>query len=345
MRNILFAFRAVLAALFLSSLPLLSQAQSSVQVFGTVDLNFTYSKAGGKSVRAMDQGGNIFPSRLGFRGSEDLGGGLVASFWLESALLPDTGEYQGVYWHRRSTLSLSSRTWGELRLGRDYVPTFWNVSQFSPFGTVGVGGSAAMVEGWPMGLGGARTLVRVDNSVGYFLPRDLGGFYGQAMYAMPEGAEGMRYAGARLGYAGGPLDIAAAYGRTPVANGQVYRTATVGGTYDFGPVKLYANYHRHQAFNDRQVHVMVGASMPVGPGVIKLSAARANRSGPGLDADDATQFAVGYVHWLSKRTAVYTAYSRIRNRGNAAYVVADSSPAGSPGMPSSGLQFGISHNF
>ena len=119
----------------------------------------------------------------------------------------------------------------------------------------------------------------------------------------------------------------------------------MGGTYDFGPVKLYANYHRHQAFNDRQVHVMVGASMPVGAGVIKLSAARANRSGPGLDADDATQFAVGYVHWLSKRTAVYTAYSRIRNRGNAAYVVADSSPAGSPGMPSSGLQFGISHNF
>ena len=42
MRNIPFAFRAVLAALFLASLPLLSQAQSSVQVFGTVDLNFTY---------------------------------------------------------------------------------------------------------------------------------------------------------------------------------------------------------------------------------------------------------------------------------------------------------------
>ena len=64
MRNIPFAFRAVLAALFLASLPLLSQAQSSVQVFGTVDLNFTYSKAGGKSVRAMDQGGNIFPLSL-----------------------------------------------------------------------------------------------------------------------------------------------------------------------------------------------------------------------------------------------------------------------------------------
>jgi predicted porin len=321
-----------------------SLAQSTVTVFGTVDLNFTYSKAGGQSVRGQDQGGNILPSRLGFRGTEDLGGGLAASFWLESALLPDTGEMQGVPWQRRSTVSLSGRSWGEVRLGRDYTPTFWNVSQFSPFGTVGVGGSSNIIEGWPFGIGGARTLVRVNNSVGYFLPRDLGGFYGQAMHAMPEGEEGLRYSGARFGYANGPLDVAAAYGHTPV-KGQAYRTATLGGTYDFGVVKLYANYHRHKVAHDKQVNVMVGVSVPVGAGVIKASVARSNRSGPGVDADDATQAAIGYVHWLSKRTAVYTTYSRIRNRGNAAYVTADSSPAGVPGAVSSGLQMGVSHNF
>jgi predicted porin len=326
-------------------------AQSNVvSMFGTVDLNVTYSKAGGQSNTAMDQGGNIFPSRLGFRGIEDLGGGLNAGFWLEAALLPDTGEQQGVMFHRRSTVSLSDRKWGEVRLGRDYTPTFWNVSQFSPFGTVGVAGSANLVEGWPFGLGGARSLARANNSVGYFLPRDFGGFYGQAMYAFPEGQDGMRYTGARLGYAKGPLDIATAVGRTPLPAEaaelkRTYRSVTWGGTYDFSVAKLFANYHRHWAEQDKQAHTMLGVTVPVGVGVIKASVVRANRSGPGVDGDDATQWSAGYVHWLSKRTALYGTYSSIRNQGNAAYVTTDSSPVGVPGTTSSGLQVGVSHNF
>ena len=319
-------------------------AQSTVSLFGTVDLNLTFAKSGGRSVRAMDQGGNVLPSRLGFRGTEDLGGGLAASFWLEAATLPDTGEFQGVGWQRRSTVSLSHNSFGELRLGRDYTPSFWNVSQFSPFGTVGVGGSSNIVEGWPFGLGGAKTLVRANNSVGYFLPRNLGGFYGQVMVALPEGQEGMKYAGARLGYASGPLDIAASYGQTPV-EGRRYRNASLGGSYDFGMVKLYANYLRQKNAPESQTHAMLGLSVPVGAGVIKASVARANRSGPGVDADDATQVALGYMHWLSKRTAVYGTWSVVRNKGNAAYGVTDALSDPQAGANSRGLQFGISHNF
>ena len=319
-------------------------AQSTVSLFGTVDLNLTFAKSGERSVRAMDQGGNVLPSRLGFRGTEDLGGGLAASFWLEAATLPDTGEFQGVGWQRRSTVSLSHNSFGELRLGRDYTPSFWNVSQFSPFGTVGVGGSSNIVEGWPFGLGGAKTLVRANNSVGYFLPRNLGGFYGQVMVAMPEGQEGMKYSGARLGYASGPLDIAASYGQTPV-EGRRYRNASLGGSYDFGVVKLYANYLRQKNAPESQTHAMLGLSVPMGAGVIKASVARANRSGPGVDADDATQVALGYVHWLSKRTAVYGTWSVVRNKGNAAYVVTDALSDPQAGANSRGLQFGISHNF
>jgi predicted porin len=59
-------------------------SQSTVSLFGTVDLNVTFAKSGSRSVSAMDQGGNVLPSRLGFRGTEDLGGGLAASFWLEA---------------------------------------------------------------------------------------------------------------------------------------------------------------------------------------------------------------------------------------------------------------------
>ena len=124
-----------------------------------------------------------------------------------------------------------------------------------------------------------------------------------------------------------------------------YRTANIGGTYDFGSFKLYANYMQQKAEQDKQTNVLFGVSVPVGVGVIKASAARSNRSGPGVDADDVTQLAVGYVHWLSKRSAVYGTYSRIRNRGNAAYFTTDALQNVVPGSRGSGFQVGVSHSF
>lgn len=335
---------AVISAAALASAAHAQSSPSSVTVFGTLDLNFTVTKAGGSTVRAMDQGGNLVPSRLGFRGTEDLGGGLSASFWIESALLPDTGGVQGAFWNRRSTLSLASKSLGELRLGRDYAPTFWNLSSFSPMGTVGPSGSANIIENWPFGVGGARTLVRTSNSIGYFLPRDLGGVYGQLQVALPEGVDGAKYTGGRLGYAAGPVDVAVAYGQTPAAN-QTTKFTTLGGSYDFGVVRVYANYFEQKAQDDKQVNVMLGAAVPVGVGIVKATVARSNRSGPGVDADDADHWGVTYVHYLSKRTALYAAYARLNNEGQAAFVPTDSSPAVTPGGSATAVQFGLSHNF
>lgn len=313
-------------------------------VFGTIDLNFTYSKAGNASTKAMDQGGYLLPSPLGFGGVEDLGGGFATGFWLETAVLPDTGVTQGGF-GRRSTVSLMTEDLGELRLGRDYTPTFWNVSSFSPFGTVGMGGSSNIVEGWPLGLGRARTQARASNSAGYFLPRGLGGLCGQFMFATAEGAQGTGYRGGRLGYESGPLNVAVAYGQTAVGV-EDCRTVTVGGSYGFGVVKAYVNYLRHRLGRERQTNALIGASVPVGAGQIRVSFARSERSGPGLETGGtARQFAIGHAHNLSKRTTLYSTYSRISNRRNAAYVVADSSPAGVAGRRSSGLQFGVNHAF
>lgn len=320
-------------------------AQSSpITLFGSIDLNLTYSKVGGQSAKAMDQGGYMLPSRIGFRGVEDLGDGLQAAFWIESALLPDTGQSQAAFWGRRSTVGLIKKGVGEIRLGRDYVPTFWNVSSFAPFGTVGVGGSSNIIEGWPLGPGGARTQTRASNQVSYFLPRDLGGVYGQLTAAAAEGTDGARYVGGRIGYESGPLNVAAAYGTTPVGDGD-YRATTVGGSYDFGAVKAFANVFEHELADDKQRNLLLGASLALGPGQLKASLARSDRSGAGVDADDATQFAIGYAYLLSKRTTLYGAWSRIDNDGNAAYVAADSSPAGVPGQRSTGLQFGVRHDF
>lgn len=340
-----YSARAGFAACLLGcALPGLAQTQGTVTLFGTVDLNMTFSKAGGKSNTAMEQGGNLVPSRFGFRGTEDLGNGLKAGFWLESAILPDTGAQQGALFHRRSTLSLESNSAGEVRLGRDYTPTFWNLSRFSPLGTVGVGGNSNIVDSYPFGLGGAKNLVRANNSVGYFLPGNLGGVYGQAMYAAPEGVDGTRYTGLRLGYASGPFDIAAAYGQTPVA-GKTLKVSTVGASYAFGGWSLMGYVFQQNTGTDKQLNALIGAVIQAGNGSVRASFAKSNRSGAGVDGDDAHQLAVAYVYPLSKRTALYSAYSHISNKGNAAYVTTDSSPAATPGGAASGLQFGMSHSF
>src|SRR6185369_6618145 len=139
-----------------------------------------------------------------------------AGFWIEGALQPDTGNAGGQTWQRRSTVSLLGG-FGEVRLGRDYTPTFWNLTIFDPFGTNGVGSHLNLFASGGVGtpiLSGAATLVRASNTVGYFLPKELGGFYGQVQVAAPEGVPGNKYVGGRVGYGVGPVNVAAAWGRT-----------------------------------------------------------------------------------------------------------------------------------
>ena len=165
-------------------------------------------------------------SRLGFRGVEDLGGGLKASFWLEMGIAPDTGrnawqlgqrstanDGNQLFFNRRSTVSLTNQ-WGELRLGRDYTATFWNWTVFDPFGTNGVGAATnlALARNLQVALAGTTygTLVRANNMVAYILPAgQFGpGLYGQVQMAAGENAHGNKYYGGRIGYAAGPFDVA-----------------------------------------------------------------------------------------------------------------------------------------
>src|ERR1700761_382453 len=127
-----------------------ASAQSSVTLFGVVDASITgfrvqsqtpFGVTVTKNQNTLSNSGEN-SSRLGFRGTEDLGGGLAASFWLEAGLNNNDGTGAatggGLDFNRRSTVSLSG-AFGEVRLGRDYTPTFWNDTVFDPFGTNGVG--------------------------------------------------------------------------------------------------------------------------------------------------------------------------------------------------------------
>ncbi|HMR09472.1 MAG TPA: porin, partial [Polyangiaceae bacterium] len=243
---------------------------------------------------------------------------------------------------------------GEIRLGRDYAPTEWN-TYFEPFGAVGVGTSgiftygAGASLGSPVGTAPASTL-RKDNSLGYFLPA-MGGVYGQAMVSAGEGIDGNKYIGGRIGYAAGPIDVAVAVGNTDLVSGTDFKQSNVMFNYNFGFAKLHTFYDVKKWSPRQQKVLSVGATVPMGAGVFKLALANADRSGGAVgsgfgDADDSRLMAVGYEHNLSKRSALYTTYSRVTNKGAARSSVVLSAPAGMlGGETSTGLELGVRHRF
>ncbi len=317
-----------------------AQAQSSVTLFGVVDVGVRQvDNAGTKQSQLSTDG--LQSSRLGFRGTEDLGGGLKAGFWLESALNADTGTPNATrFWHRRATVSLISADLGEVRLGRDLVPTWTALGDFDPFGTNGIGDTSLSYGA----LGGVDTKTRSDNMVSYFTP-GLGGFYGQVSVAAGEGVAGKKYTGGRAGFRSGPVDLTVAYSQTEVTTDDVKLTV-VGGSYDLGVVKLMGSYQQAEYQTSKEKHTTVGLTAPVGVGQIRASYVKTDGSGA-IGDRDADQYAIGYVHNLSKRTAVYGTYALIKNEGTANFTVGSISGFSMPRTQadSKGFELGLRHAF
>lgn len=336
-----------------------AHAQSSVTVFGLLDLSVARFSGDGPTLTGVMTDG-YQSSRLGFRGVEDLGGGLSASFWLEAALNPNNGSGGstntnnqangstgggGLTFGRRSTVSLSSKSLGELRVGRDYTPGFWNLSNFHPFGTNGVGSAGILF--YPVPSGARITNVRASNSIGYFLPGDLGGFYGQAMYAFGNTSstatnpDDGRVLGARLGWAGNGLDVAVGYSKTKLTPVGDFTQTNIGASYDFKVAKVFALWGENKVGATKTKPWNVGVHVPFGAGVVRAAYGKVKATGV---ANDASQWTLGYVHNLSKRTALYANYSQIDNQGTGTtYNVG--SPVTTPGGQSKGWELGVRHAF
>ncbi|WP_332815170.1 porin [Ramlibacter sp.] len=349
-----------------------ASAQSSVTLFGIVDATVQrISNSGGASVTHLtDSGYNS--SRLGFRGTEDLGGGMSASFWLEAgvnndngtgdatstnnqavgAFVPGTGANapvragtQGLTFNRRSTVSLAGG-WGELRLGRDYTPQFFNLTVFDPFGTNGVGTTQTLNS-----IITGSTAVRASNSIGYLLPAKLGGFYGQLQYYMGENLDNVANeddgtgVGARVGYAAGPFNVALSLSRTDNLGADIQQN-NIGGQWDFGMAKLMGHYSWDEVGAVEGKGWLIGGLVPVGAGEIRLAFSQ-YETDLGLGGADpkARKLALGYVHNLSKRTALYATYARVRNSNGSAAAVAAGAGAPAVNASSSGFDLGLRHSF
>lgn len=336
-------------------------AQSSVTLFGIVDA--AYSRGSGSlSDRSQLTSGGNNSSRVGFRGTEDLGDGLSAGFWLEAQFNTDTGSgvatnvnnqaptaasppagAGGLTFNRRSTVSLAG-AWGEVRLGRDYTGHYRNRVDTDPFGVVGVGASQVNV-----GSLAGQTSTRASNAIGYFLPPKLGGFFGQAQYYLGENPsgpptedDGSGYS-LRAGYAAGPLTVSGAHARTRMASGDVVSN-NIGAIYDAKVVRLMGALFRDRTDSAAPfagTGYTLGAIVPVGPGEIKGAL---SDYGSDAGAEPRTRkLALGYVHNLSKRTALYATYARVRNSGGATTALNGAATAAN--AHSTGYDLGIRHSF
>lgn len=309
-------------------------AQSNVTIYGVVDVGISREDNGAAagSVWRMDSGIQS-GSRIGFRGTEDLGGGLKANFVLENGFSTDTGALGqgGRLFGREATIGLSGG-FGAVKAGRQYNPIYKVIDNFEPFGT-GLAGDASRLF--------ATYGSRMDNAIDYISP-NFGGFSAELAYGLGEVAgntSGSRQIGGTIGYNQGPLAAALSYHRqNNPAGSDNAKTTLLAGAYDFGFVKAHAMYAVNKGLATLDTRdALIGVTVPIGSG--KLIADYIRKEDKVLANADADQVAVGYVYPLSKRTNLYTSYSRTSNDAAAAYNVATA------GRTDKLFNVGIRHRF
>jgi predicted porin len=339
--------KSLLALAVLGAFAGAASAQSSVTIYGSLDLGITKSNGGTAGNNAGGAGNGAQAKawtlqsanapRLGFRGNEDLGGGLSAQFQIEHRFNVDTGTQANLatFWQGRSYLQLSSASAGRVYLGRDYAAAFWPAVKSDPFGWDGVGqmgldmyagfrtpnpnvltGGAAQVPTNPTGLLGQGSNVRAANTIGYKSP-SFGGVRIQAATGLGEDIVG-RDDSFNVEYGAGPIYAALGYERVrgSAAGSALAAAAQAPNSkdgdslvnfafhYDFGMVKPMFYYARAKvaATSTTNKFWSLGALAPIGPGTLKAAYYRLDPAG---NNNNRSKFGLGYDYPFSKRTNLY----------------------------------------
>lgn len=340
-----------------------AHAQSSVTITGYADGGVLFeSGAAAGSVRKLGSGISG-PTRLIFRGQEDLGDGLAAFFHLEAGVLFDTGtSLQPNFFGRQSYAGLSGG-FGTVRLGLDYTPIFTALRDIGdPFRasyagnagnifTVGVPAGPKSV-GFPNASAASGTVstgaISRANTAHYLSPV-VNGFSGELAYSFGEqvgDSDKLRTLGAAVGYAAGPLAVRLAWSDTRnAAATDRARNILLVGNYNFGPVKLHGAYGTNKGYGVADsADLLVGVSVPFGVNQILASyTAKNDKSAANIDAH---QVAIGYLYHLSKRTHLHASVAHMSNKApntSAAFYTV-STPAG-PGTGDKLIALGFGHFF
>lgn len=365
-RNIFLAAVATMAAST-------AMAQSSVTLYGRINPTVEQVKIGGEEVTELRDNGSF----IGFKGVEDLGGGLRATFLLEAQFNPDDGRagtasnQGGSFFGRESWVAIGSESLGRIRFGNVqfsglYYATAHYVSQHNgDFGT--------SADAFFLYVGNPK------NTIAYTSP-SLYGVTMEAQFGLGEKAgngdsattnntrtiafsydNGGLHAG--LGYTQGPLT---GFGRLVTSTGlfsgfvdsstgepnPLNKSETYGARvlYEFTPtfnVGAYVNRDKlaDNSFSTKRTSFRISSKYSFGASDVHLNVGKANRFS-GISETGAEQYTVAYNYNLSKRTSLYTYYTRVENDDNVFYGPAFSSAGGgSEGQNFSSFAIGIRHNF
>ena len=346
-----------------------AHAQSNVTIYGIVDTGFIK-----KSGHDVEMGENV-NNRIGFRGVEDLGSGMKATFELERRFNLNDGTIKDSDhdWDGAANVGLKGDSWGAVRLGRVNEITTETIRKFDPFYQYGVAGM----------FDSTQRSARIDNTIRYDSP-NWSGFHFGASYSLGDnmdkesrsgdativknaGADNDGY-GIMLGYDNGPLALVGNWSR--LADSKKSSVWNLGAAYRFGPAKVELvyqqtkdkgwkdgemsswrdgtttyfggdNYNNVNELEEKQW--LLGLEWKLGPGRLNASAQWMEVEASGgqhISDKDVYKYAIGYTYDLSKRTAIY---------GNIAYTDYDDEDVarvfGDVEDSVTAVQVGITHKF
>jgi len=301
--------KKLIAVGILVNLSGVAQAQSSVTVYGEMDIGFIKSTG---SAWEVGRGDN---NKLGFKGAENLGGGMSAIFNLEMRFEPDTGTVENgnrPLFQGRSIVGLTG-AFGTVKLGRDLTAMQDPIFFFEPFGFATVGSLDAITGNYSSTPSENSAGNRFSNGIYYSTPT-VGGFQGNVTVASKESVAN------KAGFAPGelksnPLSLSGTYSNGPFFAMVGWERNTVedefrniSGSYKVGIANLIASYSTVSyaaAGKASEKNLLIGADIDVGTGNVKAGYGQIKPNGGSADK----QFSIGYWHNLSKRTHLYTDFS------------------------------------
>lgn len=360
---------ALLASLMLASLHA-AHAQSNVQIYGILDVaveNVTNSSATGGSLARMPSiSGGMVPSRLGFRGAEDIGDGLKVIFTLENGLSADTGTMgQGRLFGRQAWVGLAG-AWGQVTLGRTYSMIFSSFfesdvigpSQFS-LGSIDVYLPSARHDNsiaytgkfGGMTVGATYSLGRDASAAGGPSATNCPGEVANDSHACRNWSASVKYDASNWGvvgaydrYNGGTGAIAAF---SPTSSAQSDTRGHVGGYVKFGDLKLAGGYVRRDnegtPATPKSGLAYAGASYLLSP-LLVIDAQAAHHHVQDSNRT-ANLLVVRANYLLSKRSSVYAMVGNLNNDGASAIALSAGGSIGAAGMTQTGVLAGIKHAF
>jgi predicted porin len=320
-------------------------ATSNVDIYGKLHLSVNWFNDQPSTINDIGISSNA--SRIGFKGSEDLGGGLKGIWQIESGLNLD--EQNGTLASRNSFVGLSGG-WGTALIGNHDTPLRLVGRKVDLFGDT-------IADSRNMMTLGSDT--RAQNVVAYLTPA-MSGFSGAIAFTtdLNTTTTGVNVTATTSGdrenynawnlnaaYENGPIYVGFGYGDGDYheANG-LEETWRLAGAFSFGDFKVVGQYDSQDAISGNDYDAwMIGGAFQMGAMTFKANYMDGDYD---LSTADPEQWTLGVDYAMSKRTSVYALYVGGENitlgKGGSS---SDQVGSGVTGGDIAALSFGVVHNF